>query len=278
MLYPLSRQIHLRIILNSHSHVAVECLFFEVGVWPLKYEIMRRRLMYLWKLLNVDKSELIHRIYKSQENASHPGDWVRLVQKDKQDLDLDIQNSEIEKLSKNKFKNVIDKKIESFALNQLNQLKAKHSKSDYLMSTSFQTSRYLVDSRSTSLRVSCCSDLEVKPWIWKWIFQTCIKIHCVRLVDYFKNLNLTCFSVRKTVPQWKMVGLKGNEVDENLIYSNIDNQLKVVKIYTQIMQIRKNLLDHEEPEEDWKFSAICCSDWPVHVWNAYFSCAAITVL
>ena len=52
------------------------------------------------------------------------------------------------------------------------------------------------------------------------------------------------------VPQLKMVGLKRNEVDENFIYSNIDNQLKVVKIYTQIMQIRKKLLDHEEPEED----------------------------
>ena len=52
------------------------------------------------------------------------------------------------------------------------------------------------------------------------------------------------------VPQLKMIGLKGNEVDENFIYSNIDNQLKVVKIYTQIMQIRKKLLDHEEPEED----------------------------
>ena len=61
---------YLRIILNSHSHVAIECLFFEVGVWPLKYEIMRRRLMYLWKLLNVDKSELLHRMYKSQEYAS----------------------------------------------------------------------------------------------------------------------------------------------------------------------------------------------------------------
>ena len=138
---------YLRIILNSHSHVAVECLFFEVGVRPLKYEIMRRRLMYLWKLLNVDKSELIHRIYKSQENASHPGDWVRLVEKDKQDLNLDILNSEIEELSKNKFKNIIDKKIESFALKQLNQQKDKHSKSGYLKSTSFLTSRYLVDSR-----------------------------------------------------------------------------------------------------------------------------------
>ena len=119
--------------------------------------------MYLWKLLNVDKSELIHRIFKSQENASHPGDVVRLVEKDKQDLNLDIQNSEIEKLSKNKFKNIIDKKIESFALNQLNQLKDKHIN----LAISCPHHSKPVDIwwtvGSTSLRVSCCSDLEVKP-------------------------------------------------------------------------------------------------------------------
>ena len=114
---------YIRSILNSHAHVAIECIFFEVGLLPLRYEIMRRRLMYLWKLLNVDKSELIHRVYLSQENSSHPGDWVRLVDKDKIDLDLNLSNSVIENLSKAKFKNIVNKKIESYALMQLNMLK-----------------------------------------------------------------------------------------------------------------------------------------------------------
>ena len=40
------------------AKVALESLFLLVGVMPLKYEIMLRRLMYLWKLLHVDENEL----------------------------------------------------------------------------------------------------------------------------------------------------------------------------------------------------------------------------
>ena len=59
----------LRIILNSHAKVGTECLFFKVWKMPLKYEIILRRLMYLWKILHVDKSELIFRVYQSQLNT-----------------------------------------------------------------------------------------------------------------------------------------------------------------------------------------------------------------
>ena len=53
--------------------------------------------MYLWKLLHVEKSELIFRIYRSQKNTPNAGDWVKLVEKDKKVLDLDISDEEIEK-------------------------------------------------------------------------------------------------------------------------------------------------------------------------------------
>ena len=48
--------------------------------------------MYLWKILHVDKSELIFRVYQSQLNSSNPGDWVRLVAKDKQTIGLDLND------------------------------------------------------------------------------------------------------------------------------------------------------------------------------------------
>ena len=44
-----------------------------------------------------------------------------------------------------------------------------------------------------------------------------------------------------------MVGSK-SIVDDNLIYSNVENQLKIVKNYTQIMEIRKSMLEFEENE------------------------------
>ena len=136
---------YLRSILRCHDKVAIECIYFEVGLLPYKYEIIRRRLMYLWKLLHVDKEELIYRVYRSQQLTSHPGDWVRLVNRDKEAIGLEISDEKIQELSKTKFKSLISKKIENCALVELNQLKMKHEKSEYLHSSSFKTAQYLVD-------------------------------------------------------------------------------------------------------------------------------------
>ena len=85
--------------------------------------------MYLWKLLHVEINELIFRIYRSQKSKSHSGDWVRLLDNDRKLLGLELSDEEIESLSKNKFKKFIQKKIENFALFELNELKLKHKKS-----------------------------------------------------------------------------------------------------------------------------------------------------
>ena len=86
----------------------------------LEYDIMKRRLLYLWKLLHLDEKELIFRVFKSQEISSHQGDWVRLGESDRKKLGLEITNSEIRNLSKFKFKSFIKSKIESYALVKLN--------------------------------------------------------------------------------------------------------------------------------------------------------------
>ena len=138
---------YLRIILKSHPKVAIECLFFEVGKKPLKYEVMRNRLMYLWKLLHVDEKELIYRIYESQKNSPNSGDWIKLVNEDKAVLGIEISDADIRNLSKNKFQKYIENKIEKYALLQLNVLKAKHQKSHYLDSSSFKPAQYLIDER-----------------------------------------------------------------------------------------------------------------------------------
>ena len=60
-----------------------------------------------------------------------------------------MTNEDIGKITKNRFKTVVKKKIENLALKELNKLKISHSKSWYLQSSSFKASSYLVDSRFT---------------------------------------------------------------------------------------------------------------------------------
>jgi hypothetical protein len=70
-----------------------------------------------------------------------------LVEQDMSAIGLELSDDDIKKLSKNRYKNIVGKKIENHALEQLNQLKMKHSKSGYLNSSSFKTLNYIVDFR-----------------------------------------------------------------------------------------------------------------------------------
>jgi hypothetical protein len=252
---------YLRWILNSHPKVAIEVLHFETGTQPLKYDIMRKRLMYLWKILHSEESELIKRVYKSQALSPHQGDWVRLVEQDMVKLKLNLSKEEITLLSKQKFKTIIDMKIERYALIELNKMKAKHSKSGYLKSSSFQQASYLVDSNFSKKEAQLLFKLRSKSIDAKLNFQK------EENAQFQENLCRTChlfpesqghlLQCPEIVPKLKLLSLENCSVDENWMYSNINNQLKISKVYTQILEIRKTILENGESEVQ------SVTDWPV---------------
>ncbi len=52
-----------------------------------------------------------------------------LLEKDKKDFDIDLEDHELKKISKKKFKSAVKEKTKQVAMIYLNQLKAQHSKS-----------------------------------------------------------------------------------------------------------------------------------------------------
>ena len=252
---------YLRWILNSHPIVAIEVLHFETGTQPLKYGIIRKRLMYLWKILHSEESELIHRVYTIQELSSHQGDWVRLVQDDKNKLELDLKNEEIMELSKSMFKTIVDKKIERYALIELNKMKMKHSKSGYLKSSSFKAASYLVDSNFTKNEAQLLFKLRSKTLNVKLNFQSKENAHLqenlCRTCHLFPESQGHLIQCPQIVPKLKVMCPMNTSIEENWIYGSVDNQLKITKIYIQILDIKNCLLENSEKGLQ---SVI---DWPV---------------
>ena len=67
-----------------------------------------------------------------------------------------------------------------------------------------------------------------------------------------------------------MLKLVSKEVmDESFIYGNVDRQLTIVKIYSQVMEIRKKILEERSEMQS-------CQDWPMHVGPPL--CATIAVM
>ena len=56
--------------------------------------------MYLWHLSKRNKSEPIRRIYESQKLNNNNGDWIKLVEIDKKELEIAMEDEEIQGLSK----------------------------------------------------------------------------------------------------------------------------------------------------------------------------------
>ena len=72
----------LRGLLQAHSKIPLEALFLETKAVPLRYIVASRRIMYLYNILQKDKNEIVHRLYKAQKSDPNHGDFVLLVKED----------------------------------------------------------------------------------------------------------------------------------------------------------------------------------------------------
>ena len=102
-------------------------------------------MMYLHHILSREESELIHRIYKTQITSNSRGDWVRLVQSDKLELNITLTDEEIQGVSKNVFRNYVKEKAIMKHLKNLSESKKKHSKSENMRSDKFTQAEYIKD-------------------------------------------------------------------------------------------------------------------------------------
>ena len=104
-------RILMRKIFNAHSKTPIEWLYCEAGKLDLSSVIKMRRLMYLWEILNREKSELINRVYTTQKISNSIGDWIRLVEADRLELGLDLTDTQIQGMSKFSFKTLVKNKV-----------------------------------------------------------------------------------------------------------------------------------------------------------------------
>ena len=82
-------------MLNAPAKTAIEALFIETGKIPIRFIVSMRRLAYWWHLLQQDNDSMLYKAYLAQKMNSVKGVWVKLLEKDKKDFDLDIEDEEL---------------------------------------------------------------------------------------------------------------------------------------------------------------------------------------
>ena len=153
-----------------------------------------------------------------------------------------MTDEEIQELSKAKFKNVIMKKIENYALAELNKLKMKHEKSDYLNSSSFKTAQYLVDEKFSKSEAQLLFKLRSKTLNVKMNFSQMYSDNLCRVCKLFPESQSHLLQCPDILPKLKLLS-NTEKIEEKYIYGDIYKQLKVVKIYLKVLEIREELLE-----------------------------------
>ena len=111
---------------------------------PIRFIVMMRRLMYYWHVLHKDEDELLHRFMSAQQIWTGRTDWITQVRKNMTDIELNLTDEQISKMSSDEYKRQVKGKIQIFAINHIKKLQHSHSKTRELVLDGFSPAKYLV--------------------------------------------------------------------------------------------------------------------------------------
>ena len=122
-----------------HSKIPKEMIFLELGIIPVSFLLMQKRLSFLQYIVQEPEQSLIHSVFKAMILNPLKNDWIELVRKDLKDLDIKLTFEDIKNTSKEKFKAFLKEK----AFEHLSTLKEKHTKMKDLKYNKFKMQKYL---------------------------------------------------------------------------------------------------------------------------------------
>ena len=118
----------MRNLIGAPKTVPKEILFLELGVVPLREIVKQKRLNFLHYILSQEKESIIYRVFESQRRHRNKKDWVTSVEKDLEELELNISFEEIRKMTKYRWKNIVKNTVHKNAFFKLEAKKQTHSK------------------------------------------------------------------------------------------------------------------------------------------------------
>ena len=89
-----------RMLLSSSGNPSKVFMNLELGVIPVKYVLMAKRLNMWQYILNEDISLTIHQVYLALKCENRKGDFYSFIQKDLKDLNIQLEEASKRNMSK----------------------------------------------------------------------------------------------------------------------------------------------------------------------------------
>ena len=231
----------LRKIFKGHSKTTKSAFFLETGLLPIKYVAIKRRLMYLHTILKRPKGELINKVYETQKSIETNKDWYQIVMEDRNKLGLAQSDLQISAMSKDKFRNIVNQSVNKYAIQCLNQLvtRSENSKCKSLAKKHLRAEEYLLDKRFSRSECELLFSLrtqmvpEIKKNFSSFYGENLLCELCSVQVCSQQHL-LSCVKLTSEVDV-------PNDVEYSDIFATVDKQLRIVRIFKQLLRTREIL-------------------------------------
>ena len=130
-----------RALLKAHAKTAREFLYLEVGATPIKWIISQRRVNCLKHIIQKEDDELVKKVYMAQRDNPTSGDFVKLVEKDMEDLNVTYE--QVASMDKIKLKKMLKLNATNAAFKELKEKLKKHKKVKHMKYEHFEIQSYL---------------------------------------------------------------------------------------------------------------------------------------
>ena len=177
----------LRRIFETGSSTPKAMLYLELGIYPVRFIIQNRRVMYLHYILT-NKNILPYRCYQAQLRNPCKGDWSETINNDLGELGITLSHEEISRMSKIRFQSLVKGKIKNSAFEYLMRKKEKNketSKTKDIVYKCLEIQPYLLPNKMST-------NSSDSTQLCKFTFS--LRCRMVQVRDNYKSSNesLTC--------------------------------------------------------------------------------------
>jgi hypothetical protein len=225
-------------ILDSESRTSNSFKYLELGIYPIRFEIMKRKVIYLQYILQQDKESMMHKVFKATLENPLRNDFVKTCQKYLEKLNMQFFFEEIEKMSKVSFKKLVKENTKKAAFKYLLKEKNKQSKIAHLQYERLEMQEYLMEGNKNT---------KLSQLIFKTRGRTLsIKTH--KKWKYDDNICVGCEEKIETEDEFLTCKGLGDENEENVSYEMVfgevlEDMIKLAKVIRKRQKAREKILD-----------------------------------
>ena len=121
-------EILLKKIIDCDTYSSNALRYLELGIVPVRFEIIKRKLAFLQYILKQNKESMIFQVFKATEETSVKNDFVFTCKKYLETLKISLSFDEIENMSKFSFNKLLKEKVKVAAFSYLNIEKSKQER------------------------------------------------------------------------------------------------------------------------------------------------------